>query len=136
MRRLHNKKDANEPEIVAALNSVGAECVSCSGDPTLGFDLLILWRGRLFIAEVKDGSLPPSARRLTENELKRQAQCAGHGIRYLVLLNPDQALEAIGAKKVEGIGPNRDIVKPLEQEAKDAARQLIDVANRLKRSAA
>jgi hypothetical protein len=87
--------DENSSAIVSAIRSVGAEWISTSGDPTIGFDGLVLWRGHVLICEIKDGSKPPSQRRLTENERKRQAQCESRGIAYLILTSPDHAVDLI-----------------------------------------
>lgn len=63
------KVDANQAEIVAALRKVGASVTPIhmvgNGCP----DLLVGFRGRTVVMEVKDGSKPPSARKLTEDEV-------------------------------------------------------------------
>lgn len=60
--------DANQGEIVAAARAVGAEVQHLhsvgSGCP----DLLVAFRGQWYVVEVKDGSKPPSARKLTDKE--------------------------------------------------------------------
>jgi len=89
------RTDANQTEVVRALRQIGAEWIPTSGDPMIGFDGLVLWRSRVLICEVKDGSKPPSARKLTDNELKRQAQCESRGIPFLILTSPEQAVELI-----------------------------------------
>lgn len=62
------KTDRNQAEIVAALRQIG-----CSVTPThmvsKGFpDICIGWRNKTFLAEIKDGLLPPSGRALTPAE--------------------------------------------------------------------
>lgn len=60
--------DANQPEIVAALRKAGA---SVQPLHTVGQgcpDLLVAFRQHNFLLEVKDGSKPPSARTLTDDE--------------------------------------------------------------------
>ena len=64
-RRRAAKIDANQPEIVQALRKAGATVTPAhaAGD---GFpDLVVGYRGENFLLEVKDGSKPPSARKLT-----------------------------------------------------------------------
>lgn len=64
------KTDANQTEIVKALRSIGASVQSLA---TIGDgcpDLLVGYRGNTFLIEAKDGKKPPSARRLTEDQLK------------------------------------------------------------------
>ncbi len=58
--------DGNHSAIVKALRDIGASVADTSavGD---GFpDLVVGFRGRNFVVEVKDGKKPPSARKLTE----------------------------------------------------------------------
>lgn len=64
------KVDSNQPEIVAALRKIG-----CSVTPThalgKGFpDIAVGYRGSNYFFEIKDGSLSPSRRALTEDEFK------------------------------------------------------------------
>jgi len=69
MRR-KSKVDTNQPVIVAALRDFGC---SVSHTHTLGRgfpDICFGYRGQTFLAEIKDGSLPPSKRVLTEDEEK------------------------------------------------------------------
>lgn len=58
------RKDANQKEIVSALRAMGAT-VFILDRPV---DLLVGWRGKNLLIEIKDGSLKPSARRLTSDE--------------------------------------------------------------------
>lgn len=94
-----NKIDANQREIVDALRKVGAVWISTSGDPSIGFDGLIAYRTRLLPCEIKDGSKPPSARRLTDNESKRAYQLAHVGVKVSVVTSVEDALRLIGAIK-------------------------------------
>lgn len=62
------KIDRNQPEIVKALRAVGAKVMPMhfvgSGFP----DLLVNYRGRLVLLEVKDGDNIPSRKKLTPDE--------------------------------------------------------------------
>ena len=64
------KVDANQPDIVAALRQVGATVQPIhmvgKGCP----DLLVGYRSRNYVLEVKDGAKVPSARKLTPDELR------------------------------------------------------------------
>ena len=91
-----NRIDANQPEIVAALRRAGAEWIPTSGDPKIGFDGLIAFRGELHVAEIKDGSKPPSERQLTDCEAKRKEQLEYKNVAYNVLESVDDALRLIG----------------------------------------
>lgn len=60
------KVDSNQPEIIEALRKAGASVQPLHAVGGGCPDILVGFRGRNFAMEVKDGSLPPSARRLTE----------------------------------------------------------------------
>lgn len=67
MRRIA-KVDANQAEIVAALRKVGAS-VTPTHQIGNGFvDLVVGFRSRNYLFELKDGTKPPSARKLTDDE--------------------------------------------------------------------
>lgn len=93
LARYATRRDANEPDIVAALIAVGAE-VHRHDEPV---DLCAGWAGRWHWIEVKDPKKPPSERRLTENQAKFIARCRALGLPAHVVLTPEDALHAIGA---------------------------------------
>jgi len=66
--RLRAKVDGNQPEIVRALREAGASVQTIArmghGVP----DLLVGWRGKNFLFEVKDPSKRLSDRKLTDDE--------------------------------------------------------------------
>ena len=68
MRRA-NKIDANQNDVVAALRKAGATVRIISQGEGIP-DLLVGYRGRTALLEVKDGDKPPSARKLTAAEQK------------------------------------------------------------------
>jgi hypothetical protein len=62
------KVDSNQPEIVKSFRRMGY-AVAHTHTLGRGFpDLVISKQGKNFLIEVKDGSLPPSARKLTPAE--------------------------------------------------------------------
>jgi hypothetical protein len=75
------RRDDNEKEIVAAMREAGAY-VKVINDEGL-FDLLVSYRGETMLIEVKDGSKPPSARRLTDAEQKFHDEWPGSDL-YIV----------------------------------------------------
>lgn len=62
------RRDANEKQIIDALRRCGAYVKAINDDGT--FDLLVAYRNRTLLLEVKDGAKPPSARKLTDAEQK------------------------------------------------------------------
>lgn len=67
------RRDDNEQEIVKALRKAGAY-VAYIDTPA---DLVVGYKGRTIILEVKDGNKPPSARKLTPNEQKFHDEWTG-----------------------------------------------------------
>jgi hypothetical protein len=85
--------DANQAEIVAALRKVGASVVSLARIGEGCPDLLVGYRGRTLLIEVKDGTAIPSKRLLTEDELKFQSSWTGATIRNVGSI--EEAIKAI-----------------------------------------
>lgn len=70
------RKDANHREIIRAFESMGASVIDVSDTPC-GFDILCGHGGLCIAVEIKDGSKPPSARRLTANEKRVHERWTG-----------------------------------------------------------
>lgn len=66
--RARPRIDANQPDIVKALRKMGAfvQSLAAVGDGCP--DLLVGFRGKTYLIEVKDGDKPPSKRALTPAE--------------------------------------------------------------------
>ena len=73
------KRDANEPEIVDALRSVGAKVWRMSGRGLP--DVLVMFRGKLYAAEIKTA----------------KGKLTKHQGEFPVWRSPAEALKAIGA---------------------------------------
>jgi hypothetical protein len=63
------KVDANQADIVAALRKIGASVQTLHSVGQGCPDILVGWRGMNTILEIKDGKKPPSARKLTEDQV-------------------------------------------------------------------
>ena len=87
MRR-HPRLDANRNDIVAALRAHGASVQSLASIGGGYPDALIGLRGHNALAEFKDGSLPPSKRRLTPDEADWHRKWAG---RVVILSSVEDA---------------------------------------------
>ena len=86
------KVDSNQADIVDALRKIGAKVhpMHAMGG---GFpDLLVSWRGMLTLLECKDGSKPPSARKLTPAQVKWHTEW-GDVVR--VVSSVEEAIEAV-----------------------------------------
>lgn len=96
MARYRARVDANHGDIVTALRSVGAGVQSLASVGDGCPDLLVAFRGAWHVLEVKDGTKPPSHRKLTPAEemwLMRFDEVAP----VYVVNSIDEALEVIGA---------------------------------------
>lgn len=91
------KIDANQEQVVQALRAAGATVQSLAGVGVGVPDLLVGHQGKTILFEVKDGRKPPSARRLTEDQLKWHG--AWRGGPLAVVDGVDAALRALGAIK-------------------------------------
>lgn len=71
------KVDANHAEVVEALRKAGANVQSLAEVGRGVPDLLVGIRGKLALFEIKDGSKPPSQRKLTPDQIAWHEQWAG-----------------------------------------------------------
>lgn len=91
------KVDSNQKDIVKLLRSVGA-CVLHTHTLKNAFDILVGYKGRLYIVEIKDGEKPPSQRKLTSGELKCKSDFNNVGVTYHVINNEEEALKMLMIK--------------------------------------
>lgn len=90
------KIDGTQQEIVDALRAAGAK-VAITAGVAGGFpDLVAGYRGRVYLIECKDGSLPPSRRQLTPEQRRFHSEWAGY---CWLANNVHDALLIIGAIK-------------------------------------
>lgn len=89
------KVDDNQAEIVNALWRAGATVQSLAAVGNGVPDLLIGFRGRLSLLEVKDGDKAPSRRRLTPDQANWHDVWKDTPLH--VVETPEQALRAVGA---------------------------------------
>lgn len=86
--------DANQPEIVKALRQIGATVELLhrvgKGCP----DLLVGYRGKNWLLEIKDGNKPPSERTLTPDQVTWHQTWQGT---VQVVKSVDEALGTVGA---------------------------------------
>ena len=95
------RKDANHNEVASYLQHLGWSFLDTSalGD---GFpDGVVGSLGFAALVEIKDGSKPPSKRKLTEKEAKVRATWRGP---YVLAVSPEDAAEQLLALKRKWIG--------------------------------
>jgi hypothetical protein len=93
LARHAKRRDANEGEIVEALEACGAYVHR----QDLPCDLLVGFRGRWWLLEVKDGAKPAYERILTHQQIAFRNDCLHHGLPFAVVTTVSEALAAIGA---------------------------------------
>ena len=93
LHRFAVRRDRNEAEIVQALEQVDA-MVTRLNKP---LDLLVGFRGQLFLIEVKDGAKTAGNRPLTPDQEDFLAECQRRGLPACVVTDVHEALAAIGA---------------------------------------
>jgi Holliday junction resolvase len=91
------KIDANQDQIVTVLRAAGATVQSLAGVGKGVPDLLVGYKGQTLLMEVKDGNKSPSARLLTEDQLRWHHNWLGGAL--AVVDGPDAALRMIGVLK-------------------------------------
>ncbi len=89
--------DSNHGEIRSALRNLGAYVLD-TFQLKNAFDLLVGYRGKIFIIEIKDGKKTPSQRKLTEGEEGCKAGFNNVGVPYNVVTSVDEAVELINPK--------------------------------------
>jgi hypothetical protein len=92
MLRTASRVDGNQASIVRALRAVGAYVLHTHQLKNC-FDILVGYRGRTHLMEIKDPAQPPSARQLTPGEAKFREEW--RGTPYHVVETADQAIRII-----------------------------------------
>lgn len=87
------KVDANQPAIVAALREAGATVQSLAAIGDGCPDLLVGYQGVTLLMEIKDGTKPPSARRLTPDQLAWHGAWRGGALS--VVMDEEGAIRAL-----------------------------------------
>ena len=87
------RRDANEDQVVSALEACGAYVKKINGSGE--FDLLVCYRGHTLLLEVKDGRRPPSAQALTPAEEKFHREWPGDNLH--IVNSVDAALALLKA---------------------------------------
>lgn len=87
------RKDANHADVRDGLRAAGYSVLDLASYG-VSVDCLVGWDRGAALVEIKDGSKPPSARALTEDEVKLRDNWQGH---YIIALSLEDALEKLKA---------------------------------------
>lgn len=97
MSRYARRTDDNHAVVVEALRNAGAVVRSLAKVGDGCPDLLVGYRGRTLLMEVKDGAKPPSARKLTDDEADFFRNWTGGPLR--IVESPEQAVDVLRGVK-------------------------------------
>ena len=92
--RYASKVDSNQSEIVKALRNCGA-FVFLTYQLKNSCDCIVYYRGNTYTVEIKDGSKPISARKLTEGEQEFKAKIESVDCKYWVIESVDDAISML-----------------------------------------
>ena len=95
MRRAH-RLDSNHAELVKAFEKLGCSVLSLAGIGSGCPDICVGFAGLQIMCELKDGSRPPSARKLTEDEERFRMNWKGG---YRLVENLDHVQDTVNVLK-------------------------------------
>lgn len=85
------RRDKNEMQLIKYMRGIGA--IVIQANKSMGFDLLVLFRGKSFIVEVKN---PSENWKLTDNEKNLMSLCNITNNDYWILENEKDCNEMLG----------------------------------------
>lgn len=96
--RMRARKDANHKEIAQVFTVLGFTVLDTSMIGDGAPDMIVGYKNTNFLIEIKDGSKPPSARRLTPDEQDFHAKWKGP---IAIISSVDEALDLINRVRME-----------------------------------
>lgn len=103
MPRTAARVDANQPAIVNRLRAIGATVLHTHQLKNC-FDILVGYRNRTFLMEIKDPAQPPSGRQLTKGEAAFRDSWRGSP--YHVVHTFEEALAILTARSGPAVCPH------------------------------
>lgn len=92
------RTDANQSKIIRALEQIGCTVADTSA-VGIGFpDIVVGFRGRSLLIEIKDGAKPPSKRKLTPDQQIFKAEWRGQ---YAVVKDVDEAIAVVTQETIK-----------------------------------
>jgi len=83
------RRDDNHKDIVATFRACHASVLDTASLGNGAPDLMIAYNGQTVAVEIKDGTKPPSARKLTDDEIEFQRAWKG---RYEIVISVDNVI--------------------------------------------
>lgn len=94
--------DQNQAGLARFIRRLGALWIPTSGDPAIGFDGLIAFKGNLLPVEIKNPALSPSRRCLTPTEARRKGELESAGATLYVVQTEQDVLNLLRACNTAG----------------------------------
>jgi hypothetical protein len=99
MNRYARKVDDNHADLVRLWRDMGATVWDLSGVGNGIADVMLGWRGIWTPCEIKDGSKPPSHRKLTPAQVLLHGEIQRAGLPLAIVTNEYEALAILGARR-------------------------------------
>ena len=107
-----SKADANQPQIVAAFRRMGATVQHLHAVGQGCPDLLVGYRGRNLLVEVKDGNKPPSKRALTNPQVEWHQGWRGSVVVVESIEGVEALLRGVEARQSLGVIGQAALISP------------------------
>ena len=94
---IHHRRrvDENQKSIVAALKAIGACVLDLSGSGGGVMDLLVIYRGRVWMVEVKNPAKPKADQSLTPAQIRVHAEIGRAGGEVHIVRTIDEAIALV-----------------------------------------
>lgn len=92
-----NRADHNQPEIVRAIKDMKGVWHQCQ--PPFPCDGILFVGVTAIFVEIKNGKLPPSGRKLTENEEAFRVLCETHSVPWELVESVDDVVKIINCNR-------------------------------------
>jgi len=94
---IHRRRrvDENQKSIVAAMKAIGACVIDLSGSGGGVMDLLVIYRGRVWMVEVKNPAKPKADQSLTPAQIRVHAEIGRAGGEVHIIRTIDKAIALI-----------------------------------------
>jgi hypothetical protein len=93
------KVDDNHADLVRLWRDMGAVVLPLASVGDGVPDVLVGWRCAWIAVEIKDGSKPPSRRKLTPAQVLLHGEIKRAGLPLAIVTNEDEALAILGARR-------------------------------------